>query len=97
MKKGMQKQEDQAMKTAELSPILEKELETYQRELPKLSSHAGKFALIGGSELLGVYGTYEDALAAGYEKCKMDPFLVKQIQVVEQVQHFTRDVVPTSK
>lgn len=86
------------MKTAELpNDVLEKELETYQRELPKLKAQPNKFALIANGKLLGVYGTYEDALTAGYQECKMEPFLVKQIQVVEQVQYFTRDVVPGCK
>ncbi len=85
------------MKTAEPTNVLVKELETYKRELPKLQAQRGKFALISGDTLLNVYGTYEDALSAGYEKCGLEPFLVKQIQVVEQVQYLTRDVVPASE
>jgi hypothetical protein len=73
---------------------LEKELETYRSKLPELHEEQGKFALIQGELLAGVYGTYEDALKAGYEKFGLNPFLVKQIQVIEQVQFVSRLVVP---
>ncbi len=69
---------------------LEKEQETYKRRLAELTSDEGKFVLIHGDDIFGVYGTYEDALAAGYQQFNLEPFLVKQIQTVEQVQSFTR-------
>ena len=73
---------------------LEQEMKTYQRELPSLLQHEGKFALIHEDEVAGPYDTYEDALKAGYEKYDLRPFLVKRIQAIEQVQYFTRDFVP---
>ena len=73
---------------------LEKELETYAHELPKLLASEGKYVLIRGDEVSGVFGAYEDAIRAGYEKYGLNPFLVKQIQAVEQVQYFTRPMVP---
>lgn len=73
---------------------LEKETTTYARELPNLINQAGKFVLIQGDIIVGVYETYEDALKVGYEKFRLTPFLVKQIQVVEQVHSFTRDLSP---
>ncbi len=72
---------------------LEKELETYKKNLPSLIADEGKFVVIQGSEILGVFGTYEDALTAGYKKFGIKPFLVKKIMAVEQVQYFTRDIV----
>ena len=69
---------------------LEKELETYRRKLPELLADAGKFALIQGDELVGVFGTYEDALREGYQKFKLEQFLVQQIQAVQQVHLITR-------
>ncbi len=72
---------------------LEHEVKTYQRELPNLLQHEGKYALIHGEEVAGPYDTYEDALKAGYEKYDLKPFLVKRIQAIEQVQYFTRDLV----
>jgi len=71
---------------------LEKEQETYQRELPKLLTCAGKFVLIHGDEVAGVYDTYLDALKVGYERYGLAPFLVKQIAAVERTNHFTRDI-----
>ena len=73
---------------------LEQEIKTYERELPNLLQHEGKFALIHGDEVAGVYDTYEDALKAGYEKYELKPFLVKRIQAIEQVEYFTRDLIP---
>lgn len=72
---------------------LEKELETFNRELPNLLAEEGKYAVIAGDQIMGVYVSYEDALKVGYEKCELKPFLVKKIQAIEQVQFFTRDLV----
>jgi hypothetical protein len=71
---------------------LEKELETYRRELPKLLASEGKFVLIHGGDVDGVWETYEDALQAAYGKFGLEPFLVKRIEAVESVQFFTRDI-----
>jgi len=71
---------------------LEKELETFKRELPNLLPMEGRFAVICGDKITGVYVSYEDALKVGYEKCGLNPFLVKKIQAVEQVQYFSRDL-----
>ena len=69
----------------------EKELETYREKLPELlATHDGKYAVIKGGELLGAYGTYEDALNAGYKQYGLVSFLVKQISAIEQIQYFTR-------
>ena len=73
---------------------LEKELQTYEKLKPTLLAEAGKFAVISSEELLGVYETYDDALKIGYEKCKLNPFLVKRIQAVEPVNFFTRAIEP---
>jgi hypothetical protein len=71
---------------------LEKELETYSRELATLADQQGKFVVIQGDSVIGVYVSYEDALKIAYEKCGLKPFLVKKIQTVEQAQFFTRDL-----
>ncbi len=71
---------------------LEKELETYQRELPKLIAQEGKYVLIHGGTVAGPWDTYEDALKAGYANFSLKPFLVKKIQALEQVQFFSRDL-----
>jgi hypothetical protein len=71
---------------------LEKEIETYNRELARLTDQEGKFVVIQGDAVIGVYVSYEDALKLAYEKCGLNSFLVKKIQSVEQVQFFSRDL-----
>ena len=74
---------------------LEIEQATYARELPSLLDQAGKFVVIGGDVVAGVYDTYGDALKFGYDRFELTPFLVKQIEMVEQVHFFTRDLGPS--
>ena len=71
---------------------LENELAVYHRELPNLLPDEGKYVLIHGNAVAGVWETYEDALKAGYERFSLKPFLVKKIQGVEQIQFFSRDM-----
>ena len=73
---------------------LEREIKTYNEQLPELLQHDGKFVLIHEDSVGGVFDTYGDAIKAGYEKFGLKPFLVKKIQAVEQIQYFTRDVAP---
>ena len=75
---------------------LEKEHETYLAKLPDLKEHQGKYVLIHDSEVVDVFTAYDDALKAGYEKFKLEPFLVKQISAVEAVQFITRNITPIS-
>lgn len=69
---------------------LETELQTYEKHLPELLQEAGKYVLIKGSAVEGTYDSYTDALKAGYEKFKLDVFLVKQIAPVGTVMSFSR-------
>ena len=71
---------------------LKREVDTYNRLLPSLMPQQGKFALVKGDALAGVYDSYQDALTAGYEKFKLEPFLVKQVAPAQQVAFFTRDL-----
>lgn len=73
---------------------LEKELETYKRELGGLLDRAGKYVVIFGDVVIGVFGDYEDALRAGYEKVGLKPFLVKRIEAVDTIHYFSRDISP---
>ena len=75
---------------------LEKEMETYNAKLPELKENEGKFVLIKGDEVAGIYTSYEDAMKDGYKQFKLTPFLVKQIQSIEQVQFISRFVDPRS-
>lgn len=74
---------------------LEKELETYKSRLPEWKGSEGKFVLIHGSDVIDTFTSYEDAIKEGYARFKLEPFLVKQIQAIEQVQFVTRLVAPS--
>ena len=67
------------------------ELKTYEQHKDELvAKSAGRFVLIHGTEIVGDWAKYEDAVRAGYEKCGLNkPFLVKQICAVERVQFVT--------
>lgn len=73
---------------------LEQELATFEAMRAELAPHEGKYALISGSELLGVFDSQGDALDAGYKAKGLDPFLVKKISLVESILYFTRDIRP---
>ena len=74
------------------APSLATELAAYQSLLPTLSAEEGRFALIAGENLLGIYDTYGDALAEGYRARGLEPFLVKKISAVEVISYFSRDL-----
>ena len=65
---------------------LEKELETYNKELPHLLSHDNKYVVICDTQIVGFFDTYEDATQVGYIKFKLEPFLVKRVEAMEQIQ-----------
>lgn len=71
---------------------LEKELATYKKRLNEWLDQEGKFVVIGEDNFIGIYGDYEDALNAGYEKRGTAPFLVKKIEAIETINYFTRDL-----
>lgn len=71
---------------------LEKELETYRKNLPELKAHEGKFVLIHGETIVDFFSSYDDALKEGYKQFQLAPFLVKQISAVEPVFYVTRPV-----
>jgi len=75
-----------------MADALQTELKTYEERKQTLLADEGKFVVIHGNEIIGIYATYEDALKVGYEKCKLAPFLVKKIQAVEPVNFVSRDL-----
>ena len=76
---------------------LETELRTYQELKPTLLEQAGRHVLIHGDRMLGTYTSREDAVTAGYEKCGLTAFLVKEIQPVERVHFFPWPLSPEKK
>jgi hypothetical protein len=70
---------------------LERELAVFQQKLPEfLAEHSGEYVLIHGDEVADVFTSYEDAIKAGYAKFGLEPFLVKQVQPIEQVHFISR-------
>jgi hypothetical protein len=75
---------------------LERELETYKAKFPELVATKGRFVLIHGDDVVDVFASYEGALKSGYEKFKLDPFLVKRIIAAEQTMFISRFVDPAT-
>lgn len=71
---------------------LEAEMATFAAKQAELMQHEGQYVLIAGDEVLGIYESHTDALTAGYEKMKLEPFLVKRISSIEIVSNYTRDI-----
>lgn len=69
---------------------LERENQTYQDKLHELEQHQGKYVLIKGEEIVGIYDTYRDALNDGYAKFNLTPFLVKLIDGIVRAHLITR-------
>lgn len=67
---------------------LQQEIATYHRHLPELLGQHGRFVLIKGTEVAGIFDSYRDALTAGYERFQLSSFLVKQITVLNSPRYF---------
>ncbi len=64
--------------------VLAKELKTFESNKRKLLRKAkGKFVLIKGDKVLGIFADKNEAIDAGYRQLGYVPFLVKQILKVE--------------
>lgn len=72
--------------------MFEAERRTYEEHLPELLDSVGKFALVFGEEISGPFDSYAAALDAGSEKYGVQPFMVKQINAVEPVMYFSREL-----
>lgn len=60
---------------------LETEIARYDELLPQiLPGNEGKFAVIVGRELVGIYNTSDDGWMAGYRRVGLKPFLLRAIQ-----------------
>jgi hypothetical protein len=74
---------------------LEKELAVFQHKLPQFAAeHAGEYVLIHADDVVDFFTSYDDAIKAGYSKFGLEPFLVKQIQAMDQVHFISRLVEP---
>lgn len=74
---------------------LERELETFRRELPALlrePANRGRFAVIRADQVLGVFASFDAALEAGYDRYGLDPFLVQEVADPADPRYFSRNI-----
>lgn len=88
----------QVSPTKQVSPkknkALDKDLEFYREKLPEWTEHEGKYALIRNQRLVDFYSSYDDAIKIGYSEFGLEPFLVKRVNTLEQVQFISRFAEP---
>jgi hypothetical protein len=63
------------------SPIYA-ESKTFRRELPHLlaAGHEGKWALIKGTEIIGLFGTFDEGYRTGRQQYQFQPFIVQPVR-----------------
>ena len=74
---------------------LEREIEVFERNLPDLLADPAKeggFVLVGNDKVVGVYPDFDVALAAGYDKFGLTPFLVREVTEYEVPKYFSRNI-----
>ncbi|MBR0560042.1 hypothetical protein [Neokomagataea anthophila] len=71
---------------------LAQELKTFEEKVLPLKDKQGKYAVLRGSNILGFFNDYEDALSAAYKEYGLEPFLVKQVTLSPAVTHYTRSL-----
>ena len=72
--------------------MLDKETITFEQRLPELlKADTGKFALVKGDQIIGVFAAIADALSYGYEKYKDQPFFVRQVLPTQQPLNFVNN------
>ena len=77
-----------------MADILAVELKAYTDNLDALlGAHEGKFVLIHGDEVLGVFDSNMDAITRGYRELGNVPFLVKHIVKVEAPLNFVSNLL----
>lgn len=76
---------------------LETELKLYREKLPGwLPQNEGRYVAIFHEDVLGIFDTLDEALAAGYDKSLTEPFLARRIQEKEEVPYVSRQPALTS-
>ena len=75
---------------------LTEESRVYEANIAEwVKTRSGQFVVIHGSDVLGFYPSYENALSAGYERFGVAPFFVKLIGSSPDIHHISRLVAPT--
>jgi hypothetical protein len=74
-----------------MAAIFEREIATYEREKKRLLGEAlGKFALIKGDDVIGIYESQNDAIDEGWRRFPGEATLTKRIVEVEIPVHIPR-------
>lgn len=77
-----------------MTQILDAEIKTYEQQRDNLlGTSEGKFVLIRGGQVAGIFDSKMDAIAAGYQQFGNVPFLVKQIVKIETPQNFVSNLL----
>ena len=77
-----------------MTQILGAEIETYDQQRDNLlGTSEGKFVLIRGNQVGGIFDSKMDAIAAGYQQFGNVPFLVKQIVKIETPENFVSNLL----
>jgi hypothetical protein len=77
-----------------MSTLLDQELKTYaQRRDQLLGSAEGKFVLIKGDQVVGIFDSKMDAVAQGSRLFGNVPFLVKQVVKIETPQNLVSNLL----
>ena len=72
--------------------MLEKESKTFDQKLPELlKADIGKYVLIKGDKVIGVFVAVADALSYGYEKYREQPFFVREILPTQEPMNFANN------
>jgi hypothetical protein len=68
------------------------ETKTFNEKLPELLvSDNGKYVVIKGSNIEGIFTSQDDALKCGYSKFKKEPFFMQQILPFQIIQDFANN------
>jgi hypothetical protein len=75
-------------------PPFEREYKTYEKHQPELLSKAkGKYMLIKGDEILGIFPRQFAAINQGYKQLGRGPFFVKRIVEIEGPHNYEGEAV----
>jgi hypothetical protein len=69
--------------------VLAKEWLAYKREMPRLLAEGqeGRFALIKGDEVIGIWDSWQEAATVGRARFGMVPIMVQEIRERERILH----------
>ena len=69
--------------------MFDTETKTFNEKLPELLvSDNGKYVVIKGSNIEGIFTSQDDALKCGYSKFKKEPFFMQQILPFQMSNYF---------